>query len=90
MKVELTAPEDYICAVVNFLHSKRAKISGIQTRKNLQIVSATVPLSEMFGYTTTLRSLTQGRATHTMQFAHYEQLPTEKITKMFARDYSLN
>ena len=88
MKVDVTVPEDFLGDVVNFLHSRRAKISGIQVRKNLQIVSATVPLSEMFGYTTSLRSLTQGRASHTMQFSHYEQLPDEKLKQMFAGSYN--
>ncbi len=87
MKVDVTAPDEYVGEVVNFLHTRRAKISGITKRKNLQIVSASVPLSEMFGYTTTLRSLTQGRASHTMQFAHYEQLPEQITNRMFAGSY---
>lgn len=90
MKVDVTVPEEYLGEVVNFLHSKRAKINKMTVRKNLQIVSATVPLSEMFGYTTTLRSLTQGRATHTMEFSHYEQLPEERVNQMFAGSYSFN
>ncbi len=90
MKVDVTVPEDYLGEVVNFLHAKRAKINKMDVRKNLQIVSATVPLSEMFGYTTTLRSLTQGRATHTMEFSHYEQLPEEQVKQMFAGSYSFN
>jgi len=89
MKVDVTVPEDYVGEVVNFLHAKRAKINKMDVRKNLQIVSATVPLSEMFGYTTTLRSLTQGRATHTMEFSHYEQLPEEQVAQMFGGSYSL-
>ncbi|HEX9972954.1 MAG TPA: elongation factor G [bacterium] len=87
MKVDVTAPDEYVGEVVNFLHTRRAKISGMTKRKNLQIVSASVPLSEMFGYTTTLRSLTQGRASHTMQFAHYEQLPEQITNRMFAGSY---
>jgi elongation factor G len=90
MKVDITVPEEYLGEVVNFLNSKRAKISKMDVRWNLQIVSATVPLSEMFGYTTTLRSLTQGRATHTMEFSHYEQLPAEKTNQMFAGNYSFS
>ncbi len=82
MEVEVTVPEEYLGDVVNYLNSKRAKISKIQARKNLQIVSATVPLSEMFGYTTMLRSITQGRATHSMQFLHYDRLPEERMEKM--------
>ncbi len=90
MKVDVTVPEEYLGEVINFLHSKRAKINKMTVRKNLQIVSATVPLSEMFGYTTTLRSLSQGRATHTMEFSHYEQLPEERVSQMFAGNYSSN
>ncbi len=90
MSVEVTVPEEYLGDVVNFLNSKRAKINNILARSNLQIVSAAVPLSEMFGYTTTLRSLTQGRATNSMQFLHYEQLPEERTAQMFAGSYSYN
>ena len=90
MKVDVTVPEEFVGEVVNFLHSRRAKINKMDVRKNLQIVSATVPLSEMFGYTTTLRSLTQGRATHTMEFSHYEQLPEAQVTQMFGGNYSFS
>ena len=90
MKVDVTVPEDFLGEVINFLHSKRAKINKMDVRKNLQIVSATVPLSEMFGYTTTLRSLTQGRATYTMEFSHYERLPEAQIEQMFAGSYSFS
>lgn len=83
MKVDVTVPEDFLGEVINFLHSRRAKINKMNIRKNLQVVSATVPLSEMFGYTTTLRSLTQGRATHTMEFSHYEQVTQAQINQMF-------
>ena len=90
MEVGVTVPEDFLGEVVNFLNSKRAKISNIQARKNLHVVTATVPLNEMFGYTTTLRSLTQGRATHSMQFLHYERLPEEKTASMFSGSYNNN
>jgi elongation factor G len=88
MSVEVTVPEDFLGDVVNFLNSKRAKINNISARNNLQIVSSSVPLSEMFGYTTQLRSLTQGRATHSMQFLHYEKLPEEKTKQMSAGSYT--
>jgi len=88
MRVDVTVPEEYLGEVINFLNSKRAKINKMTMRKNLQVVSATVPLSEMFGYTTMLRSLTQGRATHTMEFSHYERLPEERIQQMMAGTYS--
>ncbi|RKY84293.1 elongation factor G, partial [candidate division KSB1 bacterium] len=57
------------------LNSRRGKILGIVPRKDAQVIAAIVPLSEMFGYATTLRSLTQGRAIYTMEFAHYQQVP---------------
>ncbi len=87
MEVEVTVPEEFLGEVVNFLNAKRAKISHIEARSHLQVVTATVPLSEMFGYTTTLRSLTQGRATHSMQFLHYEPLPAERMEQMIAGSY---
>jgi elongation factor G len=88
MSVEVTVPEDFLGDVVNFLNTKRAKINNISARNNLQIVSSSVPLNEMFGYTTQLRSLTQGRATHSMQFLHYEKLPEEKTKQMSAGSYT--
>lgn len=88
MRVDVTVPDEFVGEVVNFLHTRRAKINGITKRKNLQIVSALVPLSEMFGYTTTLRSLTQGRASHTMQFEHNEQLPEQITNRMLAGSYA--
>jgi elongation factor G len=82
MNVEVTVPEDYLGDVVNYLNSKRAKIIGINSRNNIQIVTATVPLSEMFGYATDLRSATQGRGNYTMQFSHYDQISAEKAAQM--------
>ena len=87
MEVEVTVPEEFLGDVVNFLNGKRAKISHIEAKSHLQVVTATVPLSEMFGYTTQLRSLTQGRATHSMQFLHYEPLPAERMEQMFVGNY---
>ena len=82
MRVEVSVPEDYLGDVVSYLNSKRAKIVGINARNNIQIVTATVPLSEMFGYATELRSISQGRGIYTMQFLNYEQIPAEKATQM--------
>jgi len=82
MKVEVNVPEDYLGDVVSYLNSKRAKIEGINARDKIQIVSATVPLSQMFGYATELRSITQGRGIYTMQFSHYEQIPAAKAAQM--------
>jgi len=73
MKIEVVVPSDYMGAVINDLNARRGKILGITARKDVQIIDAEAPLSEMFGYATNLRSLTQGRAVYTMQFDHYEQ-----------------
>ncbi len=82
MNVEVTVPEEYLGDVINYLNSRRAKIDNINTRKNIKIVSASVPLREMFGYATDLRSVTQGRGVYTMQFSHYAEIPKEKSEQM--------
>ncbi len=82
MEVEVVTPEEYMGDVMGDLNGRRGKVEGMEPRGNAQVVSAHVPLSEMFGYSTDLRSKTQGRATYTMQFSHYEQAPksiTEEI-----------
>lgn len=78
MNIEVVLPEEYMGDVIGDLSARRAKIHGIGERSNVKLVTATAPLSEMFGYSTRLRSLSQGRATYTMQFSHYSPLP-EKI-----------
>jgi len=75
MAVEVVTPEEYLGDVMGDLNSRRGKIEGMNPRKDAQVVKAMVPLAEMFGYATTLRSMTQGRALYTMQFSHYEQTP---------------
>ena len=75
MHVEAVTPEQYMGDVIGSLNSRRGQIQGMEPRGNAQIVSANVPLAEMFGYATDLRSLTQGRATFTMQLSHYEAVP---------------
>jgi elongation factor G len=75
MEVEVVVPEDYMGDVIGDLNGRRGKIEGMERRANAQVVNAYVPLSEMFGYATDLRSKTQGRATYTMQFSHYEKTP---------------
>ncbi|MBN2009558.1 elongation factor G [candidate division KSB1 bacterium] len=82
MEVEVTVPEEHLGDVINYLNSKRAKIGEINTRKNLKIITATVPLREMFGYATDLRSVTQGRGVYTMQFSHYAEIPKGKSEQM--------
>ena len=75
MAVEVVTPEEYLGDVMGDLNSRRGKIEGMNPRKDAQVVKAMVPLSEMFGYATVVRSMTQGRALYTMQFSHYEQAP---------------
>jgi len=75
MKVEVVVPEEFMGAVVGDLNSRRGRIERSEPRAGSQVITAVVPLSEMFGYSTDLRSKTQGRATYTMHFFHYEQAP---------------
>ena len=75
MDVEVTVPEEYMGDVIGDINSRRGKVQGMESRLNLQIIKAYIPLSEMFGYSTVLRSLTQGRATYSMQFSHYDPVP---------------
>jgi elongation factor G len=75
MAVEVVAPEEYLGEVMGDLNSRRGRVSGMETRGGAQVVNAHVPLSNMFGYSTDLRSSTQGRATYTMTFDHYDQVP---------------
>jgi len=75
MSVEVVTPEEYMGDVMGDLSSRRGRIGSMEARGNTQVVNAAVPLSEMFGYSTDLRSRTQGRATYTMQFSEYQQVP---------------
>jgi elongation factor G len=75
MSVEVVTPEEYMGDVIGDLNSRRGKIQSMEKRGSAQVIKAMVPLSEMFGYATDLRSKTQGRATYTMQFSHYEDVP---------------
>jgi len=80
MSVEVVTPEEYMGDVIGDLSSRRGKVEGMEQRGNSQVVKAQVPLSDMFGYATDLRSKTQGRATYTMQFGSYQEVP-ESISK---------
>ncbi|GAV21755.1 elongation factor G [Carboxydothermus pertinax] len=75
MKVEVVVPEEYMGEVIGDLNSRRGRIEGMEARNNMQVVRGYVPLAEMFGYATDLRSKTQGRGTYTMHFSHYEEVP---------------
>jgi elongation factor G len=85
MSVEVVTPEEYMGDVMGDLSSRRGRIGGMEARGNTQVVSAQVPLSEMFGYSTDLRSRTQGRATYTMQFDTYQQVPEAIATEIIKR-----
>jgi elongation factor G len=76
MKVEVVTPEDYMGDVNGDLNRRRGILQGLEDAPSGKIVRAEVPLSEMFGYATTLRSMSQGRATYTMEFAHYSEVPS--------------
>ena len=75
MSLEVVTPEDFMGDVISDINRRRGRISGQEPRGNTQVISGAVPLAEMFGYATDLRSRTQGRATFTMQFSHYEAVP---------------
>jgi len=75
MKVEVTVPEEYMGDVMGDLNSRRGRIEGMETRAGSQVIKAKVPLAEMFGYSTTLRSKTQGRGSYAMEISHYEEVP---------------
>ena len=85
MKVEVVTPEDYMGDVMGDLSSRRGRIGQMEARGNTQVVNSTVPLSEMFGYSTDLRSRTQGRATYTMQFEEYQQVPAAIADEIIKR-----
>jgi len=82
MKVEMTTPEEYLGDVMGDANSRRGRIEGFSDRNGLKVVDAFVPLSEMFGYATTLRSMTQGRASYSMEFHHYERVPNSVAEKI--------
>jgi elongation factor G len=87
MKVEVVTPEDYTGSVIGDLNSRRGQIQGQDMRGNANVINAMVPLMNMFGYVNTLRSMSQGRATFTMQFDHYAEAPrnvSEEVQKKFA------
>ncbi|MGO2696782.1 elongation factor G [Bavariicoccus seileri] len=85
MAVEITVPEEYLGDVMGHVNARRGRIEGTEARGNAQIVKAMIPLSEMFGYATTLRSSTQGRGTFTMQFDHYEDVPKSIAEEIIAK-----
>ena len=85
MDVEVVTPSDYMGDVIGDLSSRRGKIQGMDQRGEAQVIAAIVPLSEMFGYSTNLRSMSQGRAVYSMQFTHYEEVPKSKADEIVAK-----
>lgn len=85
MAIEVLVPEAYLSNIITDLNSRHAKVNNVSLRGHLQVVEATAPLSEMFGYSTELRSISQGRATYTMQFAHYEQVSRATLERITGR-----
>jgi len=77
MKIEVVAPDEFLGDIIGDLNSRRGHIESIETREGMAVIHALVPLSETFGYTTSLRSMTQGRAAHSLEFYQYEELPAE-------------
>ncbi len=88
MKVEVTAPEDFMGDVIGNLNARRGTIDGIDERGSSRMIRAHVPLAEMFGYATELRSMTQGRATYSMEFSRYAEVPTHLANELIAKSKS--
>jgi elongation factor G len=88
MKVEVTTPEDFMGDVIGNLNSKRGQIDGLDERGSSRVVRAHVPLAEMFGYATELRSMTQGRAAYSMEFSHYAEVPSSLANELIAKSKS--
>ena len=85
MKVEVVVPEDYMGDVIGDVNARRGRIHSMESRPGLQVIQATIPLAELFGYATELRSLTQGRGNYTMHFSHYEEAPKSVTEEVVAR-----
>jgi elongation factor G len=85
MDTEVVVPEEYLGDVIGDLNARRGKVKSMDARAGIQVIGASVPLAEMFGYTTNLRSLTQGRGTHTMHFSTYFETPKSVSDAVIAR-----
>lgn len=85
MKLEVITPEEYMGDVMGDLNKRRGQMEGVDTRAGAQVIKAKVPLSEMFGYVTTLRTITSGRATSTMEFSHYDEAPRNVTEDVLAK-----
>jgi elongation factor G len=85
MKVEVITPDEYMGDIIGDLNSRRGQVNGMEPRGNAQVVDASVPLATMFGYVNNLRSMSQGRAQYSMQFSHYDQVPTQVAEEIKAK-----
>jgi elongation factor G len=85
MSIEVLVPENYLSNIITDLNSRHARVNNVSLRGHLQVVEATAPLAEMFGYSTQLRSISQGRATYTMQFSHYESVSKQTLERIMGR-----
>jgi elongation factor G len=85
MEVEAVTPEEYMGDVIGDLNARRGKITSLEQRSGSRVIRAFVPLAEMFGYATQLRSMSQGRATYTMQFDHYDEVPKNVADEVVSR-----
>jgi elongation factor G len=85
MDIEVVTPSDYMGEVIGDLNSRRGKIGGMTQRGDAQVIGASAPLAEMFGYSTTLRSMSQGRAVYSMQFSHYAEVPKAKAEEIISK-----
>ena len=85
MKVEITTPDEYLGDVMGDVSSRRGKIDGMNPKNGVHVLDAFIPLAEMFGYATDLRSKTQGRATYSMQMDHYEQVPNSILEEVLGK-----
>jgi elongation factor G len=85
MKVEVVTPEDWMGDVIGDLNSRRGQVQGMEERAGMKVITAHVPLAEMFGYANAIRSKTQGRASYTMEFSHYDQVPGALAEQIIAK-----
>jgi elongation factor G len=85
MDIEIIVPEDYMGEVIGNLNSRRGRIENMTQRGNARVIRGFVPIANMFGYATDLRSLTQGRGNYTMQFSHYEETPRNIAEEIIAK-----
>ena len=85
MKMEVITPDEYMGDVIGDLNKRRGQVEGMDTKGGAQVIKVKVPLAEMFGYVTVLRTLTSGRATSSMEFSHYAEVPTNVAKEVLAK-----